>query len=77
MVQFYFGDNVDKWVNFKLALTLGQALDLKVVAEGIESEPQARLLKNLNCDILQGFYFHTPQPRHAAEKLFAAQRKRR
>lgn len=58
-------------------INLGQALDLKVVAEGIESEPQARLLKKLNCDILQGFYFHTPQPRHAAEKLFAAQRKRR
>ncbi|MGZ8408794.1 MAG: putative bifunctional diguanylate cyclase/phosphodiesterase [Hyphomicrobium sp.] len=41
-------------------IDLGHSLDLKVVAEGVESDWQARLLQLLNCDILQGFYFATP-----------------
>ncbi len=41
-------------------IDLGHSLDLKVVAEGVESDWQARLLQLLNCDILQGFHFATP-----------------
>ena len=39
---------------------LGHSLNLLVVAEGVESEWQARLLQLLNCDLMQGFYFATP-----------------
>ena len=41
-------------------IDLGHSLNLQVVAEGIESDWQARLLQLLNCDILQGFHFATP-----------------
>ena len=41
-------------------IDLGHSLGLKVVAEGIENEWQARLLQLLNCDLLQGFYFAPP-----------------
>ncbi|MGZ8408494.1 MAG: putative bifunctional diguanylate cyclase/phosphodiesterase [Hyphomicrobium sp.] len=41
-------------------IDLGHSLDLKVVAEGVECDWQARLLQLLNCDILQGFHFATP-----------------
>ncbi len=41
-------------------IDLGHSLNLKVVAEGVECDWQARLLQLLNCDILQGFHFATP-----------------
>ena len=38
-------------------INLAHALKLKVVAEGVETEEQARLLRLLNCDEMQGFLF--------------------
>jgi diguanylate cyclase (GGDEF)-like protein len=42
------------------ATALARALDLKVVAEGVETEAQATLLQELGCDFLQGFLFCKP-----------------
>ncbi|MDU3047221.1 putative bifunctional diguanylate cyclase/phosphodiesterase, partial [Bradyrhizobium sp.] len=39
---------------------VGQSLDVKVVAEGVETEPQRRLLAELGCDAMQGFLFARP-----------------
>lgn len=41
---------------------LAHALKLKVVAEGVETEEQARLLRLLSCDEMQGYLFSTPLP---------------
>ncbi|MCG9891932.1 MAG: EAL domain-containing protein [Thermosynechococcaceae cyanobacterium MS004] len=41
-------------------IALGQGLDLKVVAEGVETAQQVELLRQLNCDILQGYLFSRP-----------------
>ena len=41
-------------------ISLARALDLKVIAEGVESEEQARLLRLLKCDELQGYLFSKP-----------------
>ncbi|WP_428253094.1 bifunctional diguanylate cyclase/phosphodiesterase [Gynuella sp.] len=41
----------------KAILDMAKALSLKTVAEGVENEQQVRILQNLNCDALQGFYF--------------------
>lgn len=38
-------------------ILLGKALDLHVVAEGVETEEQLALLKKLDCHFMQGFYF--------------------
>ncbi|BFM38621.1 EAL domain-containing protein [Synechocystis sp. LKSZ1] len=38
-------------------LTLGQGFQLKIVAEGVESEAQARLLYQLGCEEMQGYWF--------------------
>ena len=43
-------------------IDLGHSLELKVVAEGIENDWQARLLQLLNCDFLQGYYIGAPMP---------------
>lgn len=43
-------------------IDLGHTLDLTVVAEGVETEAQVKLLATLGCDELQGFYYYRPQP---------------
>jgi diguanylate cyclase (GGDEF)-like protein/PAS domain S-box-containing protein len=46
----------------KAIIMLGKSLDLKVVAEGIEEERQAKLLVKEQCDEMQGYYFSRPLP---------------
>ena len=43
-------------------ISLAHALDLKVIAEGVESEDQAKLLRLLKCDEMQGYLFSRPLP---------------
>lgn len=47
-------------------ITLGRALNMKVVAEGVEEEDQSIKLKELGCDYAQGFFFGRPT---AAENI--------
>ena len=49
-------------------ISLAQALRLKVVAEGVETEQQAQLLRLLRCDQAQGYLFSPPV---AAERIEA------
>jgi FOG: EAL domain len=48
-----------------------KVLGLEVVAEGIEREEQAVQLRNLNCDVVQGFLFSRPLPAEAIAELIA------
>ncbi|MFG6430171.1 putative bifunctional diguanylate cyclase/phosphodiesterase [Roseateles sp. LYH14W] len=41
---------------------LAHALRLEVVAEGVESEEQLQVLRDLGCDVLQGFHVASPMP---------------
>jgi EAL domain-containing protein (putative c-di-GMP-specific phosphodiesterase class I) len=43
-------------------LTLARTLHLQVVAEGVETEEQARFLRLLRCDQAQGYLFSKPVP---------------
>jgi EAL domain-containing protein (putative c-di-GMP-specific phosphodiesterase class I) len=51
-------------------ISLAHALKLKVVAEGVETEEQARLLRVLNCDEMQGYLFSKPVPGDIFETRF-------
>jgi len=44
----------------KATIDLGHNLGLKVTAEGVENEEVWHLLKQMNCDILQGYHFSPP-----------------
>lgn len=43
-------------------INLAHALSLDVVAEGVEEEEQAKLLRLLHCDVLQGYLLGRPMP---------------
>lgn len=43
-------------------VALGQALNLRIVAEGVETSSQQDFLTNLGCDSLQGFLLGRPSP---------------
>jgi len=46
----------------KSTIQLAESLDMKVIAEGIETKEQANLLIALGCHTLQGYYFGKPSP---------------
>ncbi|PEC49067.1 hypothetical protein COJ46_23210 [Bacillus sp. AFS077874] len=45
----------------KAIIKMGHSLGFKF-AEGVETEDQMKMLKNLNCDVGQGYYFNRPLP---------------
>jgi EAL domain-containing protein (putative c-di-GMP-specific phosphodiesterase class I) len=51
-------------------IKLAHSLKLKAVAEGVETEEQARLLRLLECDEMQGFLFSKPVPRRLFETRY-------
>jgi diguanylate cyclase (GGDEF)-like protein len=51
---------------------LAHALKLKVVAEGVETQEQANLLRLLNCDEMQGYLFSRPVSADIFEAQFLA-----
>ena len=52
-------------------IALAHALRLKVVAEGVETVEQARLLALLNCDEAQGYLYSRPVPARDIDVLLA------
>ena len=48
---------------------IGRSLSIKVVAEGVETMDQATILRDLGCDILQGYAFARPMPAAAFEQM--------
>ncbi len=57
-------------------ISLGHALDLKVIAEGVETDAQVRFLAKHRCDEVQGFYYGEPVAPEAFAKLLAKNRRK-
>ncbi|MBR1392400.1 MAG: EAL domain-containing protein [Ruminococcus sp.] len=57
----------------ELIIEIAAFLKVPVIAEGVETEEQYRLLKDVGCDIIQGFYFSRPVPPEEFNKLIEAE----
>jgi len=55
----------------KNIIQMAHSLDLKVVAEGVETKEQLFILKGKKCDYIQGYYFSKPLSVKETEKLLA------
>ena len=51
-------------------IRFAQTLQLKVVAEGVETAAQARFCTEHGCDLLQGYYFSIPTPAQEFEAIW-------
>lgn len=54
-------------------IALAHNMNLKTIAEGVETEEQWRILRILRCDMIQGFHLSRPLPAMEIEKLFKNQ----
>ena len=53
----------------ELVLDIARFLGVPVVAEGVEEERQYLLLKEMGCQIIQGYYFSPPLPAEKFDRL--------
>ena len=53
----------------RVMIQVGHELGMTILAEGVESREQVEALKQMNCDVIQGFSFYRPIPEWEAEKI--------
>ena len=58
----------DNAIIVRSIIDLGHNLGLKVVAEGVETQEAQEMLRNFDCDEMQGYYFSRPIPADAVTK---------
>ena len=59
----------------KAIIAMAHALNIDVIAEGVESAEQKDLLKTFGCGLAQGFYFSKPLPAQDFYKLLSPKRR--
>lgn len=55
-------DNPDNVALVEAIIAMAHSLDLRVVAEGVETIEQETFLRRAECDMMQGFYYARPMP---------------
>ena len=63
-------DNKKNQVVLKHNVSMLTELGMEIVIEGVETSDQVRVLKDLGCDIVQGYYFGRPEPEQQFYELF-------
>jgi diguanylate cyclase (GGDEF)-like protein len=63
------GENGEDSEILQTIISLAKNLKMKVIAEGIETENQLSLLRNMGCDYAQGYLLAKPMPSAEMEKL--------
>jgi diguanylate cyclase (GGDEF)-like protein/PAS domain S-box-containing protein len=59
----------------KAIVTLAQSLNMKTIAEGVETEEQRKFLAELNCDVAQGYLFSKPISNDMVDELLRSGKK--
>jgi EAL domain-containing protein (putative c-di-GMP-specific phosphodiesterase class I) len=68
------GEDLEDTAIVRMIIELSHTLGMEAIAEGVESEAQASLLKEMGCDKAQGFFFSEPLSSEAATKFVAEER---
>ena len=55
-------DNADNKAIAAAIVAMAHSLELRVIGEGVETQSQLDVLRTLDCDEMQGFYFSKPVP---------------
>ncbi|TIX35953.1 MAG: EAL domain-containing protein, partial [Mesorhizobium sp.] len=55
-------------------ISLGQNLNLRVIAEGVETDDQVAFLRRNNCDEMQGYHFSRPVCAQDIEELLGGRK---
>ena len=63
------GDDAEDFAIVTAIISMGAALGVTVVAEGVEAEGQASQLRALGCELAQGYLFAQPLPAEQAAEL--------
>ena len=63
------GNNLENVEIVRTIVMLAQVLGMDVVAEGVETKDQLKLLRDLKCEYGQGYYFSRPSSPADAEKI--------
>ena len=78
-----YGEEVVMWVkpgdkvisvsytHLKAMIQVGHELNMTILAEGVETDEQVKILQDINCDVIQGFKFFQPLPKWEANKQIA------
>ncbi|MBQ4396174.1 MAG: transporter substrate-binding domain-containing protein [Clostridia bacterium] len=72
--DFYFAVRNDRG---DLLSELDSAMNLAVIAEGVENHVELQLLQKMGCDIVQGYYFSKPLPAAEFERLLKTELEKR
>ena len=65
------GENVEDTAIVSMIIDLAHTLGMEVIAEGVEGADQLAHLRDMGCDMAQGFYFARPLPPEAASRFLA------
>ena len=63
------GENKKEKVIINSVINMAKELQMTTVAEGVEDQKQSDLLKQMGCDIVQGFFYARPMPENQYEML--------
>jgi EAL domain-containing protein (putative c-di-GMP-specific phosphodiesterase class I) len=62
-------DGEDNRAIARAVISLGRQLNLKVIAEGVETQKQLNFLRENDCHEIQGFHYSKPVSAHELERL--------
>jgi EAL domain-containing protein (putative c-di-GMP-specific phosphodiesterase class I) len=66
------GENAEDTSIVRMVVEIAHTLEMKVIAEGVESEGQVALLEEMGRDMAQGFHFVRPLPPEAVTEVLLA-----
>jgi diguanylate cyclase (GGDEF)-like protein len=65
------GEDVRDMAIVRMVIGLAHTLGMKIIAEGVESEEQAEQLRQMGCDLGQGYHFAEPLPAEEVSEYLA------